>query len=197
MLQSSRDLRTEKLILRGGLAEDVRVRKSAQVVQYLHTIPAYRQAGTILFFVNFRSEVITTPEIELALAKGKNVCLPLTVVEPRALVVYQVGSLETDLQPGYQNIPEPNPDRCEEVDPARLDVVIVPGSVFDRRGGRLGYGAGYYDRFLANMAPQAIRIGVCFGVQLEDKIPLEPHDELLDFIVTEDCVHECFRGTTF
>lgn len=194
MLHCSQDLRVEKLGLRDGLAGDIRLAKSEQITRNLASILAYRQAKAILYFVNFRSEVITTPDIQGALDEGKNVCLPLTVVRPKMLIAYQIRNLATDLQSGYQDIPEPNPDKAVEFDPARLDVVIVPGSVFDKRGGRMGYGGGYYDRFLANMAPQATRIGVCFGVQLEDKIPLEPHDELLDFVVSEDGVYECFRG---
>ncbi len=196
MFCSTHDLRSEKLALRDGLSEDMHWMKSGAMVQNLMSIAAYKQAASVLFFVNFRSEIMTTSVIQTALDAGVCVCLPLTVTKPPTLIAYAVTNLTTDLQSGYQNIPEPNPEICQEVDPASLDVVIVPGSVFDKRGGRMGYGGGYYDRFLANLAPQAIRIGVCFDLQVEEEIPLEPHDQLLDFIVTEDCVCECFRGET-
>ena len=194
MIKMDQPLRTETLARRDLLSKEERQQKSCKLMEHLATIPAYNQAKTVLSFAHFRSEVITLPEVQRLLDAGKDVCLPLTVVQSKSLVVYKVVNLTTDLQTGYQGIPEPNPRHCAEVDPSCLDVVIVPGSVFDRRGGRMGYGGGYYDRFLARMAPEAVRIGVCFEVQMKTAIPLEPHDQLLDFIVTEDCVTECFRG---
>lgn len=194
MMMNSQRLRAEKLALRDGLGEDLRVLKSGQMAARLALVPGYSEAQFVLFFVNFRSEIATMPEIGRVLAEGRNVALPLTVVRPPSLKIYQIKNLTTDLQAGYQDIPEPNPACCDMVVPSSLDVVIVPGSVFDRRGGRMGYGGGYYDRFLTDHAPKAIRIGVCFELQVEDEISLEPHDALLDFIVTEDCVYDCFRG---
>ncbi|MBE0584168.1 MAG: 5-formyltetrahydrofolate cyclo-ligase, partial [Desulfofustis sp.] len=83
-------------------------------------------------------------------------------------------------------IPEPRetllPQRL--VAPIDLDLIILPGSVFDRRGGRFGYGGGYYDRLLAQV-PNATRIALAFELQVVDRLPLADHDELLDRIVTE------------
>ncbi len=191
---TSSALRSQKLTLRDGLSVDARHEKSESMARHLAGLRSYQEADCILYFVNFRSEIATLPVIQQALTKGKTVGLPRTLLSPPSLLVYGVASLTRDLQPGYCNIPEPDPARCVELDPATLDVVIVPGSVFDKRGGRMGYGGGYYDRFLADCAPQAIRIGVCFEVQMVDLIPLQPHDQLLDFIVTEDCVYDCLRG---
>ena len=90
------------------------------------------------------------------------------------------------LAPGFQGIPEPvfHPDRVFA--PEALDVVVLPGLLFDRNGNRLGYGGGYYDRFLATQAPQALRVGLAFARQLADApIPAEPHDMRLDMLVTE------------
>ena len=192
--QISQHLRAEKLSLRDTLSDEVRQFKSDAMFRKLTSLREYAQADSILYFMNFRSEIATIPIIQKALADGVLVSLPLTITKPRALRAYGVHNLHSDVQLGYQDIPEPNPDICQEIAPTSLDVVIVPGSVFDKRGGRMGYGGGYYDRFLAHRAPQAIRIGVCFELQMEDKIALEPHDQLLDFIVTEDCVYNCFRG---
>jgi 5-formyltetrahydrofolate cyclo-ligase len=193
-IASPQGIRAGKLALRDGLSKIERVAKSGAMLTNLVTVSEYAKAQSMLYFVNFRSEIITMPGILAVLADGVTLCLPLTIAKPPQLQAYQVTNLDTDLQSGYCNILEPNPKRCAAFDPARLDVVIVPGSVFDRRGGRMGYGGGYYDRFLADLAPQATRIGVCFELQVEEYIPLEPHDQFLDFIVTEDCVYKCFRG---
>jgi 5-formyltetrahydrofolate cyclo-ligase len=194
MLLNSHDLRQEKLALRDALSEEIRRTKSNEMVQNLEAVSCYRRAESILYFVNFRSEIITASAIQHGLDRGVLVSLPLTVTKPPSLIIYKITSLRDDLQLGYCDIPEPDPKKCQKIDPAKLDIVIVPGSVFDQRGGRMGYGGGYYDRFLADFAPQATRIGVCFELQMAEKIPLQPHDQLLDFIVTEDCVYECFRG---
>lgn len=69
--------------------------------------------------------------------------------------------------------------------PASIDVAIIPGAVFDRCGHRLGYGGGFYDRFLARMAPQATRIGLAFSCQVVDQIPSLPHDVPMDLVITE------------
>jgi 5-formyltetrahydrofolate cyclo-ligase len=79
------------------------------------------------------------------------------------------------------------------VDPASIDTVLIPGSVFDVTGGRLGYGGGFYDRFLSNSAPQATRIGLAFSRQLVDRVPMEPHDQYMDFLVTEEQIFDCKR----
>jgi 5-formyltetrahydrofolate cyclo-ligase len=92
---------------------------------------------------------------------------------------------EHDLVPGYYNIPEPDPGRCKRVESSEIDAAVIPGSVFDIQGGRLGYGGGYYDRFLVNDAPQAKRIGLAFELQVVDKVPVEPHDQPLDILITE------------
>ncbi|MDH3921502.1 MAG: 5-formyltetrahydrofolate cyclo-ligase, partial [Desulfobulbaceae bacterium] len=93
---------------------------------------------------------------------------------------------EQDLVPGYYNIPEPDPKKSLRLEPGEIDAAVIPGSVFDIHGGRLGYGGGYYDRFLLNDAPQAKRIGLAFELQVVDNVPLEPHDQPLDILITEE-----------
>mgnify|MGYP003590435843 FL=1 len=92
-----------------------------------------------------------------------------------------------DLIPGYKGIPEPDPQlaHARSLPANSLEVVIIPGAVFDRRGYRLGYGGGYYDRFLALEAPQALRIGLAFDLQLVEHLPNEIHDIPMDILVTE------------
>ncbi len=88
-----------------------------------------------------------------------------------------------ELVPGRFAIREPRCDSAS-VSPEELDLVIVPGLAFDRAGRRLGFGRGYYDRLLASV-PRALRYGVGLGHQLVEAVPAEPHDERLDFVVTD------------
>ncbi len=166
-------------------------RLSRSIQDNLRIIKPYLQAKYPLFFYSIKSEVDTIPLIKERLMANENVCLPKTVISDRRLICYIISSLN-DLILGAYSIMEPNPEKCKEISPKRLDVVIVPGSVFDRRGARFGYGGGFYDRFLSNEASQAIRIALAFSFQVMDyDIPVRPHDEFMDYIVTEKEVIVC------
>jgi len=143
-------------------------------------------SNTVMFYASFRSEVQTGQAIRACLERGMKVVLPLTDPEVKQLVPYLINDPENDLCPGYCGIPEPDPTKTEIISAAGIDTVIVPGSVFDLRGGRYGYGGGYYDRFLRNEASRALRIALAFELQVvEDNLQLEPHDQLMHCLVTE------------
>ena len=126
------------------------------------------------------------PELDLAVvragahAAGKVVALPR--VEGERLVLHRV-SAETPLRRSALGVPEPPAD-TPRVDLASLDLIIVPGLGFDRRGGRLGQGGGYYDRLLATLPAAVRRIGIGYDVQWVEAIPREAHDGELHAIVT-------------
>ena len=140
-------------------------------------------AGTVLCFASFRSEVDTTPLIAWWLARDAVVALP-RIVGAHHMEAYAVTDLQSDLVAGRWDIPEPRPG-LPLVDPVAIDVVIVPGSAFDRAGGRMGYGGGFYDTFLARLRPDARRIGICFDLQVVERVPCETHDLCVDLVVTE------------
>jgi 5-formyltetrahydrofolate cyclo-ligase len=101
---------------------------------------------------------------------------------PRGLDSFTIRSLE-DLEEGRRGLWEPDPACAEPVAASELDLVLVPGLAFDRRGWRIGFGAGLYDRFLAGV--DAPRLGLAFSLQIQPSLPVEPHDEPVDWIVTE------------
>ncbi|MDH3454535.1 MAG: 5-formyltetrahydrofolate cyclo-ligase, partial [Desulfuromonadales bacterium] len=127
-----------------------------------------------------------TELIHQCLAKNKEVNVPLTMTREKRLDPYLLTNPEQQLIPGYCGIPEPDPGKTLIFNASRIDVVILPGSVFDNKGGRLGYGGGYYDRFLSDQAPQALRIGIAYEMQLVESVPLLPHDQRLNYLVTEE-----------
>lgn len=192
-MSSRQALRQAVLARRDSLPAQDRQEKSRSLAALLATLDCFAQARTILFFVSFRSEVDTLLLMGQALERGVQVAAPLTLTREKDLQIFALTDLNADLVPGYQGILEPDPQRCLVVDPTSLDLVIVPGSVFDLQGGRMGYGGGYYDRFLAARAPQAIRLGICFDLQLVEQVPMAAHDQYLDYIVTESQIVECGR----
>ena len=166
------------------------------VLALLNRQPWITDAEHLFVYVHFRSEVQTMALIKQLLADGKNVSVPVTLPEESRITAVQLTDPDSQLVPGYYGILEPTPARIAEaaVNPATLDTVLVPGSVFDPLGGRLGYGGGFYDRFLSRDAPRAIRVGLAFEKQRVSRVPMEPHDQYMDLLVTEQQIYDCRRN---
>ncbi|MEA2085020.1 MAG: 5-formyltetrahydrofolate cyclo-ligase [Thermodesulfobacteriota bacterium] len=187
------DLRKKILARRDSLLPDERAQKSSSVIEHLWRIDDFSSTRTLFIYVNFRNEVETLSLISQCLDKGMRVTVPLTLPDESGLIPYRIMDPDQDLRPGYYSIPEPDHQRLSTVEPNEIDTVILPGSVFDRRGGRLGYGGGYYDRFLKNKAPQAVRIAIAFQLQVVPEVPLLPHDQRLHYLVTEKGITDCAK----
>jgi len=179
-------IRRDTLRQRNGLPAVLRQEKSAAIRERVLATPCLIEARTIFTYINFRSEVETAPLVTHWLATGKTICVPLTVVEDSQLLAYQIFDPTNDLSPGYCQIPEPDPASATPINPADIEVILLPGSAFDLYGGRLGYGGGFYDRFIASQAPQALRVGLAFELQVTGRLPLLAHDQTLDLLITED-----------
>ncbi|MDF1615092.1 5-formyltetrahydrofolate cyclo-ligase [Desulfurivibrio dismutans] len=189
--EQRRRLRDQVLTARDGLTPAQRRQKSAAIHVALAALAArkpMRRAGVVMVYLHFRSEVETLPALAAHLPAGCRLAVPLTRVKEKRLEVFQLTDPDRQLRPGYCGIPEPDPAFSQPQDPTEIDLVLLPGSVFDHQGGRLGYGGGYYDRFLADHAPQAIRIGLAFDLQVVPQLPLLPHDQRLHHLVTESGV---------
>jgi 5-formyltetrahydrofolate cyclo-ligase len=188
-------LRKRILNCRDTLTAAEQIEKSAQIIDNLSKMVEVEQSSTLFIYVDFRSEVQTLPFVKKCLSAGKTVTVPLTLIAEKKLLAIGITDVEKDLQPGYAGIPEPgkNLQQTAQVDPGTIDTVILPGSVFDRQGARLGYGGGYYDRFLVDAAPQALRLAVAYEIQLVEKVELQPHDQLMDWIITEKNIYSCKR----
>lgn len=148
-------------------------------------------------YAPFRSEVDLVPLLEWCWTKGLRVALPKVNVEARSMSFHEVGGLQ-DLTAGAYGIREPR-EGLAEVELARIGWLIVPGVAFDRRGGRLGYGGGYYDRLserlrLSGAAP--LRIAAAYELQLLAEVPMSDHDMRVEFLVTEQAIYSmcCTSG---
>jgi len=186
MKEDREALRQKILGARDGLSDKVRQAKSISVMQNFWTLLGMQQWSTLFIYVNFRSEVETLELIKKCINRDIRVAVPLVDASAVRMIPLLIKDPEQDLVPGYYNIPEPDPKKSLRLEPGEIDAAVIPGSVFDIHGGRLGYGGGYYDRFLLNDAPQAKRIGLAFELQVVDKVPLEPHDQPLDILITEE-----------
>ncbi len=184
-------LRRAMLSARDQLDPASRAEKSRRIAALLTGHPAVCAARHFFVYVHFRSEVETLPLIEHFLAAGKTVSVPLTLRKEGRLLAVRITDPASQLRPGCFGILEP--DKEQAVRPAEIDLALIPGSVFDQLGGRLGYGGGFYDRFLSQDAPQALRVALAYAMQLVEQAPLEAHDQLMDMLVTEEQLYDCRR----
>jgi 5-formyltetrahydrofolate cyclo-ligase len=138
-------------------------------------------ARTILFFAPLPDELDVWPVLELSLALGTNCALPFFNSAAQTYSARRVQNLTTDISTGKFGVREPV-SSCVEIPPEKFDLVLVPGVAFDLRGNRLGRGKGFYDRLLAGTS--GVKCGVGYDFQLLEKIPVEPHDAKVDFILT-------------
>ena len=188
-------LRNKILGARDLLSASERHEKSSSAIQNFWSLPEMKRWSTLFVYVNFRSELETLELIRLCLSQGKRVAVPLVDASTVSMIPLLIQDPEKDLVPGYYGIPEPDPQKSLRVAAREIDAAVIPGSVFDIQGGRLGYGGGYYDRFLVNDAPQAKRIGLAFEIQVVEKVPIEPHDQPLDILITEKGIVNFPRNT--
>ena len=188
-----KEIRKERLAERDQLDAAQRRNKSEQIQSLLLEQPVVAKAKHLFLYVHFRSEVETLALIKHCLAKGKTVSVPVTLRKESRLLAVQITDPATQLQPGCFGILEPTDEQIARatIDPTGIDAILVPGSVFDPLGGRLGYGGGYYDRFLTQDAPQARRIGLAYAFQMVEQVPMEAHDQYMDMIITEQQVYAC------
>ena len=165
---------------------------SKGIVDQFMATPEYQAAKTVLFYVDVRSEVRTRHSLPAALASGKTIIIPWCT-ESVELALFKLESMD-ELAVGMYKILEPKPELRllpqKQVDPKDIDLVMVPGVAFDRRGARMGHGKGYYDKLLENVRPNTPLIALAFECQLFPEIPVAPHDVFMNKIITEKGVIE-------
>lgn len=180
-----KQLRKEIIARRNSLAAVDREEKSALITRRVLALPFWEQARIIMCYVSFGSEVNTFPLITTALEQGKRVAVPLCQPEGRRLLAAEVSDFPGDLRPGTWGILEPRPETLRPLAPGFIDLVLVPGVAFDRAGNRLGYGGGYYDRFLATLRPGARAIALAFSEQIVADVYPQAHDRPVDMVITD------------
>ena len=156
--------------------------KDRQICECFINSKLYKNAQTILCYATLKDEINTYRIIERALKDGKRVALPRCSDLNGSMDFYYIKSL-SDLSVGAFGIREPDPTACEKVQDFSACVCLVPALAFDKSGYRLGYGKGYYDRFMKKFI--IITVGLCYNDFLRDTLPVEKHDESVDYIATE------------
>ena len=183
-------LKSEIFEKRKSLSKREAEEKSIAIREKLYLMPQFKKSKNILTYVSFNNEVDTMEIIkDLLIKKEKNVLVPY-VDKGKLIQISKINSFD-ELEPKTFGILEPREDEIKKFDAKKLDLVIVPGVVFDENGHRIGYGYGYYDRFLQKLSNNTVKIGLAFELQLIEKIPKEGHDIPVDFVITEKRIVKC------
>ena len=186
--RAKRDVRVRIRALRDELADADRAALGARAIGHVLEVPEVVEARTVMAYWSFGSEVPTAPLIAALHERGTRVALPRIREGELVPLVHPPDAPTTETAFGAR---EPLPG-AGSVDPAEIDVVVTPGLAFDRRGMRVGYGGGFYDRFFRLAARRACRLGLAFSLQLlEDELPAGPGDIPVHMVVTEGEVVRC------
>jgi 5-formyltetrahydrofolate cyclo-ligase len=176
-----------------GSAENLHL--SRKIIEGICALPGYQQATTVLGYLNFGAELAAELWVAQALTDGKQVLLPRVNRASGHLDIYKVHDLHHDVAPGTWGIREPVVERCTRMDaPGMVDLILLPGVAFTRSGDRLGYGGGYYDKFLARLPHRPTLVAGAFALQVVDGIPTEDTDQKVEWLVTENETIHCNRG---
>lgn len=185
-LLSRNEIRKKALNDRATMSLDLVMEKSKVIMEKIMSLDVYQQSQSVMAYVDFRNEVQTSDLIVHSLASGKLLTVPITDIKRKRLIPSRVLAYPGDLAPGIWGIMEPKQTCVRPVDPGELDLVIVPGVAVDSKGNRLGYGGGFYDRFLIRTRLDTLKVAPVFESQIVADVLPGALDVPVDIIVTEE-----------
>lgn len=181
MKEEKKRIRRDVLAVRDALPREAVAEMSQRICRHFSRLPLVENCHSVMIFLGFGSEVDTDYIIRWLWQENKRVLVPLCIPKTREMVIYPITDF-VDLEPGYMGIREPKRD-LPAAGKEEIDLVVVPAVAFDRRGYRVGYGGGYYDRFLAGM--DVPTVGLAFSCQMIPEAPKGPYDQAVEGILTE------------
>jgi 5-formyltetrahydrofolate cyclo-ligase len=180
LTRSKRELRERMRGVRAAVDPHRREVWSSAIVGAVHEVPEVVAARTVTAYLSFGSEIPTDELIAILDSGGKRVGVPVVRDGEMVMVAFRPGHPTSRSEYGM-----PEPVGEEEIPPLEVDAVVIPGLAFDRDGFRVGYGGGFYDRYLRRTRPEAFRVGICFSEQLVENVPHGDADERVDRIITQ------------
>jgi len=186
--ERKQELRQKLLSRLLSLTKEEIKRRSNNVEERLSTLPIYTGAKKIMAYYPLRGEVDILEMIRRDLGH-KRFCFPVMDLKTKTIRAFEVRNLDEDFVSGPFGVRQPDVKKTKEMDIREIDMVIVPGLGFDYQKNRLGRGAGFYDRFLANLTPSIKKVGIAFEFQLLQNLPIHlPRDQKVDIIVSEKVI---------
>ena len=186
--ESKSDIRNRVVTALESLSTEELATKTSQIEKRLFEFANFLEANISLLYMPQNLVVDTKGIIQRCIDYRKIVALPAFDTEKYAMQLYKVDAFEADMTPGPRNIMEPDPERCKIIPIERIDIAIIPGVALDEKGGRIGSGDGYYDRFIGKLPITTRKVALSLECQIVQQVPMESHDKYMDIIITEDRV---------
>lgn len=183
------EIRNKYKKIRNQLSAVIVAKKSDEIIKTVLESQEYAKAQKLFMFVNTGNEVVTTPLISQAINSGKKVAVPKMSDKKGVMEFIEITTIE-ELSPNKYSILEPEYNAKRVLEADEKTIIIVPALAVDKKGYRVGYGGGYYDRYMAKYKTLA-NIAVAFDVQLIEEAPHEEFDVAVDIIITESGRIEC------
>lgn len=191
VILDKRTIRKKILLKRSQLSQGEISEKSKAIRNNLFDSDQYQKSKFIFTFISFKDEVDTHQLIKESIGRKKRIGVPITIAKPRQMFVSELMDFDKELEIGYYNILTPKEEFVRIVSPEIIDLILVPGVAFDKRGYRVGYGGGYYDRFFSSLDENVIKIALCYDMQIMDEVPTDSFDVPVDYIATESGIISC------
>ncbi|MCX7714574.1 MAG: 5-formyltetrahydrofolate cyclo-ligase [Clostridia bacterium] len=174
--------------VRDKMSEDEVVQKSRKIREILFCTSFYKNADTIMTYLSAKNEPDTLEIVKVATQSGKKIVVPIADMKTNNMRLSYLPTLDGLCRNSF-GILEPRGDFFVPCDVQNVDLILVPGLAFDEKGGRIGYGKGFYDRFLTKT--KAVFVALCYDFQVIEKVAAEAHDVFMDFILTESRLIDC------
>lgn len=189
-----RELRAQLLQQRNALPTEVRRQASESIQHTLLGMPVFQSAAVFMVYMSMGSEICLDDLSRQLLRLGKRVVIPYLHAQPGKMDASEILDWDRELTKGKFNTLVQKPEFYRPSDPWDIDIIILPAVAFDKQGNRLGYGGGYYDRYLKRLSPKTVLIGVNYVMQVVDTLPAYPHDMPVDIIVHEQGLIKTEKG---
>ncbi len=184
-METKKELRKRILNIRNSMSIENVEKNSSIIIDKIINTDIYKQSKVVFIYMDFNKEVMTSQLIKRMLSEKKRVVIPYTDKINTELIPSEI-TKQADLKLNSFGYYEPV--SIMPVDPEEIDLVIVPGVVFDKQLNRIGFGKGYYDKILIKLKPSAVKIAVAHEFQVFELIPTEEHDIKMDMIITEKSI---------
>jgi len=184
--QTKSKIRKDMITILESLSENEIALKTRKIENRLFDFANFVEANITMLYISCPGEVSSRNIITYCLDHRKIIVLPAFDPQKFRIRLFKIDNIEKDLKPGSRGMLEPDTSRCKSVPVECLDIAIIPGIAFDEKGGRIGSGEGYYDRFIPKLPITTRKVSIAFEDQIIPQAPMESHDKHVDIIITNE-----------
>jgi len=184
--ERKQEIRNNIAMILENLSDKEIAEKTKQIEDNLFEFANFREAQTVLLYVNNKTEVKSGNIIKRCFDINKILILPAFNIKTHTMKLMKVDNSDNDLTTGPRGILEPDINRCKIVSVDCVDLAIIPGVAFDEKGGRIGTGEGYYNKFIPQLPITTRKVALALECQIVQQVPVDSHDKHVDIIITDE-----------